>query len=385
LSTAENSAFLSFWGAFFAMCGALGGITSETTRAVFAGGTTGTTGTTGLGPRVVPVAGGFALVLVALVAVTAPLWSGAVFGASRGPLAGAYLLGALLFPIHSGLGGALSGRAQWSSYATLVGSEATMRLLLVAIVALATPSEVGFAVATTAATGTWILLSLVMPRLRAGWAARADVATPAYVARILAACSAGAATAILVVGFPVLVRLTSSDAVYANAAPIILAVSLTRAPLLVPLGAYQNVAVTKVMAGGPRAIRGVAALVVASTPVAAVAAYLLGPAVLRLIQPSYAVSAATFAALMIAAGLVALLTLSGAIALARTRHTLYSLGWIVATAVAIGGLLLPLDLDARVVASLIAGPLAGMAVHLLAIGQPTANPPQLDPEIKDRP
>ena len=115
--------------------------------------------------------------------------------------------------------------------------------------------------------------------------ARADVGLGPFLARILSACSAAAASALLLVGFPVLLRATTPDAEFATAAPLILAVSLSRAPLLVPLGAYQTVAVTKVMIGGLRTLLGPTLVVVGATLLGALLAYPLGPAGAEPAQP----------------------------------------------------------------------------------------------------
>ena len=61
---------------------------------------------------------------------------------------------------------------------------------------------------------------------------------------------------------------------------------------------------------------------------------LIGPWALRVVNPDYHVGRATVALLVLAAGLVCLLTLTGAGALALDRHRLYVLGWVVASLVA---------------------------------------------------
>jgi hypothetical protein len=168
------------------------------------------------------------------------------------------------------------------------------------------------------------------------------------------------------VGFPVLLRASTPDAEFATAAPLILAVSLSRAPLLVPLGAYQTVAVTKVMTGGLRTLFTPTLVVVGATLVGALLAYPLGPAVLALLNPDYEIAGATFSLLVVAAGLVALLTLSGAASLALEHHVAYVVGWVAATVVTMTILVLPGSMETRTVVALIVGPLVGMPIHLFA-------------------
>ena len=176
--------------------------------------------------------------------------------------------------------------------------------------------------------------------------------------------TAAGVSALLLVGYPVLLQVTTSDEVFASAAPIMLAVSLCRAPLLVPLGAYQNVVVTKVAAHGVRALVPVLVGLAGLTVVGALAAWPIGPWALRIVNPDYHLDGPVFAGLVLGAGLVALLTVTGAAAIALDHHTVYLAGWLAATAATVAMLLLPWDLEARVVASLLVGPTVGVVVHL---------------------
>lgn len=363
LSASDNADFLVFWGALFGVFGVLVGLTSEVTRSVFAAGVGSSAGS---GARVVPTALALGGSVVAVLALTGPLWAPHLFGDPWLALLAALLVGVALFTVHSALGGATAGSEEWTSYATLVSVESTSRLVLGAVAVAAGARVVGLSWAVATACGAWIVLSLVSARYRRAWRVRADVDRAGLLGRMVTACTASGASAVLLVGFPVLLRVTTPDQEFAGAAPLILAVSLSRAPLLVPLGAYQNVVVTKVVEHGVAALKGATELVLAATAVGAVLAYLLGPTALRVINPSYDVPAWTFAALMVAAGLVCLLTLTGAAALALDHHGAYLGGWLAATG-ATTALLLLLEggLEVRVVVALVVGPLVGMAVHML--------------------
>ncbi|KRF07647.1 hypothetical protein ASG88_02130 [Nocardioides sp. Soil777] len=377
LSAADNADFLVFWGALFGVFGVLIGITTETTRAVFAGG-----GASASGARVLPTALALGASAVAVIGLSGPLWAPHLFGDRWLALLLAMLLGVALFTVHSAMGGATAGRGEWTSYATLVGVESTTRLVLGAAVVLLGGRVVGLAWAVAAACGAWLVLSLTSARYRRAWRTRADVDRAGLLRRMLTACTASGASAVLLVGFPVLLRITTPDDVFAGAAPLILAVSLSRAPLLVPLGAYQNVVVTKVVAQGVGALKGAGEVLLAATVVGAVLAYLLGPFALHVINPAYDVPAWTFAALVVAAGLVCLLTLTGATSMALDHHGAYLGGWLAATGTTalVLVLLQQQDLEARVVVALVVGPLVGMAVHVLfgarrdRLESPTARP-----------
>ncbi|KRF36530.1 hypothetical protein [Nocardioides sp. Soil805] len=363
LSASDNADFLVFWGALFGVFGVLVGLTSEGTRSVFAAGVGASTGP---GARVVPTALLLGGAVVAVLGLSGPLWAPHLFGDRWLALLPALLVGVALFTVHSALGGATAGSGEWTAYATLVGVESTSRLLLCAVAVVAGARVVGLSWAVAAACGAWIVLSLASARYRRAWGVRADVDRAGLLARMVTACTASGASAVLLVGFPVLLRVTTPDDVFAGAAPLILAVSLSRAPLLVPLGAYQNVVVTKVVEHGVGALKGATELVLAATAVGAVLAYLLGPTALHVVNPSYDVPAWTFAALMVAAGLVCLLTLTGAAALALDHHGAYLVGWLAATgATTVLLLVLQGGLEVRVVVALVLGPVVGIAVHML--------------------
>jgi hypothetical protein len=181
----------------------------------------------------------------------------------------------------------------------------------------------------------------------------------------VASCGAAGVSALLLVGYPVLLRVTTPDEVFAGAAPIVLAVPLCRAPLLVPLGAYQNVVVTRVVVHGVRALVPVLIGLGGLTVVGALASWPVGPWALRTVNPDYHVDGPVFAGLVLGAGLVAVLTVTGAAAVALDHHTVYLAGWIAATLTTVAALLVPGDLEARVVFSLLVGPAVGVAVHLV--------------------
>jgi hypothetical protein len=166
------------------------------------------------------------------------------------------------------------------------------------------------------------------------------------------------------VGYPVLLRVTTPDDVFAGAAPIVLAVSLCRAPLLVPLGAYQNVVVARVSVQGVRALVPVLVGIAGLTLVGALASWPVGPWATRVVNPDFHVDGPVFAGLVLGAGLVAVLTVTGAAAVALDHHTVYLAGWIAATIATVAALLLPGGLEQRVVTSLLVGPAVGVVVHL---------------------
>lgn len=360
LDPAENAEFLVFWGAVFAMYGVLVGITTETTRAVATDRSPGTATV-----ALMRVAIGLGLALVALVGLSGPVWAPRLLGEHWVPLLVATVVGTGLFTVHAAVGGVAAGRGAWTGYSLLVAGEAATRLALFVVVALAGAHVVGLALASAIASGFWVAATLSSRRYRDLWSQRVHGTTGSLVRRLVASCSAAGVSALLLVGFPVLLRLTTPTDVFARAAPIVLAVSLCRAPLLVPLGAYQNVVVARVAAHGVRALVPVLLGLGGLTVVGALTAWPVGPWALRLVNPDYHVPGGVFAGLVLGAGLVAVLTVTGAAAVALDHHTVYLAGWIAATVATVAVLLVPGGLDARVVTSLLVGPAVGVAVHLV--------------------
>jgi O-antigen/teichoic acid export membrane protein len=100
------------------------------------------------------------------------------------------------------------------------------------------------------------------------------------------------------------------------------------------------------------------------------AAGLFGPWLLRFgFGEQYRAGGALLAWLTAAAVAIALLTLTGAAAVAAALHRAYSVGWVSATVVSTLLLLLPLTLQTRTVVALMCGPVVGIAVHLAALAR----------------
>lgn len=377
LPVEQNTVFVTYWSTLFACFGVLTGISVETTRAVAATGATPTGGApaTARGPRVVTVAviaagGGVLLALLVLTVAGRRL-----FHQEPWPLTLLVLLGAAGFAIHTVAAGSLAGRQAWRPYALLVSAEAAARLVLVALAVVLSAGLLGVAAGAAVATFAWVAL-LGSRQVRAALAARTD-ALPALLARrvLLAAVAAGSSS-VLVVGFPLLLAATTSAVAYERAAPLLLAISLTRAPLLVPLNAYQGVAVGHFVRSSDAGLRPLVPIVRAVAVVGAlgaVAAWLVGPWLMELLLgPGYRVDGGVLAGLTAAAAVLAVLTLTGALCQALTRHTAYVVGWLVAVAVAVAVLLGPWDIETRAVAALLAGPAVGAVVHLVVLRRATA-------------
>lgn len=366
LSTEHNTAFLTYWAALFAVFAVLSGIQNEMTRAVRAD--------RGL-QREVPratspltagllVGAGAAIVVMLLF----PLWQ-AVFVGIGGALVPMLLVAAaaFLYAGHVATVGTLAGLGRWNGFAGLSAGESLVRLALAAGAALLGWGFIGFEAAAAAGTATWLVVTTLLPRWRVLWGIRIQLRLGALLKRVANAMAAAGATALLVTGFPLLMSLTTDPAAYALAAPLIVAVSVTRAPLLIPVTAFQSMVIASFVAHPERARSSLLKLVGAVVAVAVVGgalAALVGPWLMRLVfGPAYGNSPLVLAMLVVAAAFLALLVLGGSVALALDAHTVNTVGWYLALAVSVAIMLSPADLATRTILALSIGPLVGSAFH----------------------
>ena len=368
---AANAEFLVFWSLLFASLGVLGGLQQEATRAV---------GTAELSvrckprgrARVFPWSMVIGAALAVVVAVASPWWRPTLLSNESGSGAALVLCaGALLYGGHLTLVGVLAGRRQWSVSALLIGGESLLRLAAVGVAATVGAGLYGLEVAVVSSTVFWIGMLLVSRTLRCATTARADVPPARLAARAAQAMLAAVGSAALIVGFPTLLRLSSTSDEWAAAAPLVLGISLTRAPLLIPLNAFQGVAIRYFL--DPHhdrgaALRRVLLVLCGAGVVAASLALVVGPPLMvAFFGPQYRVGGPLLGALVLASTVLAALVVCGSGVLALGRHGAYVTGWLAATAIVVAILFLPLDIEARAVFSLVAGPALGTAVFVAAL------------------
>ncbi len=372
LAPSGYSIFAVFWGAFGLVNGAANGLLQETTREIRSTGYLEVSPTRAHPLRIAALVGVAAAVVIA---GSAPLWSGRVFVEARWLSVALLSVGLAGFCLHATLLGMLAGTNQWTRYGALMVTDAIIRVTVAGLTAALGWGLAGFLWATVAGSVAWLSLLAASPTVRA----TARLVTPGSTATFLRGAAhsvtAAGASAILVMGFPVLLKLTSSE-LGAAGGVVILAVTLTRAPLLVPLTAMQGNLIAHFVderSDRLRALIAPAVLIAGIGAVGVVAAALVGPWVLRVaFGPQYDAGSALLAWLTAAAVAIALLTLTGAAAVAAALHRAYSLGWVGATVASGLLLLLPWgdgSLQTRTVVALLCGPLVGIGVHLAALAR----------------
>ncbi|HUH67768.1 MAG TPA: hypothetical protein VLZ05_02195 [Mycobacterium sp.] len=373
LAPSGFSVFGVFWGACGMVTGAAHGLLQETTREVRSTRYIDVLPSPD-GSRTHPlrVAGKVGLAAAIVIAGSSPLWSGRVFVEARWLSVALLSVGLAGFCLHATLLGMLAGTDQWTLYGALMVIDAVTRLAVAAATFVIGWGLTGFLWATLAGALAWLIMLVASPTARA----TARLLTPGSTATFLRGAThsitAAGASAILVMGFPVLLKLTSNE-LGAQGGVIILAVTLTRAPLLVPLTAMQGNLIAHFVderSDRLRALIAPAGIIGGIGAVGVVAAGVVGPWLLRVVfGPQYDASGALLAWLTGGALAIAMLTLTGAAAVAAALHRAYSLGWVFATVVSGLLLLLPLPLQTRTVIGLLCGPLVGIGVHLVALAR----------------
>lgn len=372
-----NREFIVFWAILFGAFGVLSGIQHESTRAAASSGSGGigassaaeNTPRTGLVTSAIPLG----LAAAALIALSSPLWAPDRLPSHTAAGVGLIAIACVSYACHVALAGGSAGTGSWGLYAGLMGAESLVRLGLVLLAILifqGRPPLLVLEAAVAAAIFTWLAIAAFSRSVRRSAGLEVAYRGRALAARRVSAMFTAACTAVLVTMYPVFIDAAAGNASDAAVASTQIAVQLTRAPIMIPLQALQGVAIAAFVAQQHRPLQ---ALLVPLTRLAALslagalAAALVGPWFLRLVDPTYLVSAPVFGGLVLAAGMVGILTLTGTAALAADRHADYAAGWLLAGIVGIAALWLPGELGARVVTALLLGPALGAALHLLLL------------------
>ncbi|ALP49130.1 hypothetical protein [Corynebacterium glutamicum] len=366
--------FTAYWGLFFAGTGVLTGLTQETTRAVSAARGSGEAVASRSSVRPILFSLGAAAVTAVVLGVTAPLWIGRLLSEHQGLGVGMLAVGLGSYAVQATVAGILSGCQLWKQYAALISLDTGVRMILAVVAWLLGYQLLAFLFITVVGAVSWMVIVGLSRSARAALGAVTDVSGPVFMRQALTAMAASGSTAVLITGFSTLVKLTNPDTTgqAVTAAAVIYAVTLTRAPLLVPLQQFQSAIIVRFVQGDRspwNALAGPLAIVWGVGMVGSGLAWLIGPWLFEVIlrQEIFAVPGSLLAALTLGATATATLMVTGCATIAYDRHGLYLAGWVVATVVAVAILMGPWSLAMGAALALIVGPLVGLVVHLVAL------------------
>lgn len=367
--------FTAYWGLFFAGTGILTGLTQETTRAVAAHASVSEPPRQHRFPdnAARPFRMSFVIGLITLVvfALAGPVWAPRVI--TEHQLSGIVLLAVGLgsYAIQAVIAGLLSGNQLWREYAGMISLDSASRMVVSVIAWLLGWKLLAFIVVTVMGAVSWMVIVALSPALRKVLFSLADVPARQFLSRAVTAMAASGATAILITGFPTIVHLTHPDtsAELVTAASVIYAVTLTRAPILVPLQQFQSALIVRfVERRTVRSLLGPLGIVWGVGIVGAGLAALLGPWLMpAILGPDYQAPGWLLGLLTLGAACTASLMVTGAATVAMEAHGLYLLGWVVATLAAIVALACPLPLSVSSWLALTVGPALGLVVHGVGI------------------
>lgn len=371
-STAQDYAvFGVFWSALYLVIAALSGIQQEVTRATSR---VEVDGIAAAGARRFAMLAALAAALV--VALSSPLWVGAIDDGAGGPWLVPVIVGAAGYVVVAVVAGVLYGLELWVPIAAMSSVDGVLRLLLIGVAVLTGAGDVWLAWAVVAPFPLTPLLLWPFFRRRVVGRFSLDVRLPALAVNSIRAVGATIATGVMISGFPLVLALTASDEPAARLGAAVLAINLVRAPLVIVVLSLQSFFIVRFRALGPEArslFRKLALLILAATVLLAAASGVVAPPLLDLIWPQYEISTLLIVGLVVASGLLGVLCLSGPLVLASGRHSRFLAGWGVAALATVLLLLVPAPLEARVLISLLAPPLVGVAVHLVRSPRPRAS------------
>jgi len=375
LTKPEYAQFAIFWGALFLSVGALSGIQQEFSRGTVpttdAAASRAARSTVARFAPAVSLLGAVAVALLVVPVVAVLFPEGALSDGF------ALVVGAAMSAVIALLTGVLYGLQAWRAIVVVIVGDVALRLVFILGALLLGGGPL---VASWAAVLPYpfVLAFLVVAARRRVFAVDAHGRRLAH--NLLSTVGAAVGTAVLVSGAPLLIGLAAGPQA-AEVGPLVFALTLTRAPLVVVVLALQSFLVVWFRHHGSLggALVRVLGVVVGLGLLFAGAVYLFGvPVIVFIAGPAYSLEPWYVTGLVLASLCTALLAVTGAAALAASRHGLYVAGWTVAAGVAVVALLLvPLGLSDRVLLGLAVGPLAGIGIHLLALR--TRGAQQADP------
>ena len=357
------AAFGVFWATLYLLVGAVAGIQQEIARASRPAAASRPLGDTRRLLRFGAIA---ALVVASTVVASAVVWAPPVLGDDWAMALPPLVVGATAYVGFATLTGVLYGRRRWGLLAALIIADPVLRLVAVAA-ALTTGSRVLLEWAIVAPIPLTLALGLALILLRRQSPTAVDRSVRVLLANAARTVLGAAAMAVLISALPLFIAAGSVHESAADIGAVIFNVTVTRAPLVIPVLAFQGWLVVHFRdrsdwaAGVTRLLSAIGA----AGLLLSVLAWLFVPPVLAaMFGAGYALDPWLTAGIVATSTLTAALSASGAIVVARGGHSAYLFGWATAALLTVICLFLPIDLTTRLLVALAVGPAVGLGIHI---------------------
>lgn len=362
LSSRAYVAFSVFWSTVHLAGAALGGVQQELTRAIHpADGTRDVRKLVSFSAWYI----GFLAVAATIFAVTlAPV----VFEPTHAEQMVWLAVGVFSSFFFSLLIGLLYGLSMWPFIAALSILDVLMRGVFVTVaIVLQLPSAVFAAIVVPFGASTFVIWLAARKRISQGF--RIDVSVRRLLLQSSGTVIAALAMGIIVTGLPMLIRLSLTDLPVDELAAQIAVITITRAPLIIPMLALSNFLIVKFRTSPVRSVLAMfgSGLVLLSVA-GAIVGYLLAPPLIAALSAGrFVVSPPFAAAVVFSAGMVALLGLTGPALLSKGAHGEYVGGWFVTAVGTVVLLQLPIVPEVRIGLALIMPPVLGVLLHVVGL------------------
>lgn len=365
-------AFSVFWSTLYLGVSAMSGVQQEVARAAHPA----------AGEPATAVLRTFALAAAALV-VVASVVVAVLFGTRvlPGPVletAAVLAVGLVGYLAVAILSGVLYGLRQWRGIAAMMILDAALRAVLL-IGGFAVGLPIGaLALLVSLPFGLAFVIVWCWIRRRVVGAFRLDVPLGRFAAHTWGTVGAAAASGVLITGLPMLIGITAADTAPETLGALLLTITLTRAPIVIPIIALQSFLISAVFRGGrvhpARLLRILGSLLGIVVLLAALAA-LVGPPIVAWVSAGrFEIAGWVVSVVVLSAGLVAAMSVTSPALISARRHSANFIGWLVAAVLTVVILLLPIDSDARFGIALTAPAVAGLFIHVGALTRVGALP-----------
>ncbi|MBW9111859.1 hypothetical protein [Microbacterium ureisolvens] len=360
--------FSVFWSTLYLWVAALAGIQQEVSRA--------THPADGARQHASPLRrfAGFAAVIVATGAVAFGLLLGNVIipGAAMW-LAVALPLGVAGYVLSAALGGVLYGLRLWTAVAFTTILDALLRAILVLPALAAHVSVPLLALLVALPFGIAFTLTWLVFRRQVIGRFALDVGIRGLFVNSSSTVIAATASGLMISGLPMLIGATSAQVSASVTGALILTITLTRAPIVIPVIALQSFLIaavfkdTKLSRGSLKRIVAIGASAMA---ILVAGGWIIGPFVVSFISGSrFTIDGWLVGVIVLSAGLTATMCITGPALIALRRHRANLAGWVIAALLTLGALVVPSPQDVRISIALIAPVTVGLAVHTFALGR----------------